>query len=51
MSIKRDFSRMEGADRSGGRASHDILAQYMYSSGLTDDGEEILTVEFMSQAV
>uniref|UniRef100_A0A7S4C7H5 Uncharacterized protein n=1 Tax=Eutreptiella gymnastica TaxID=73025 RepID=A0A7S4C7H5_9EUGL len=50
VSIKRDFSRMEGADRSGGRASHDILAQYMYSSGLTDDGEEILTVEFMSQA-
>eukprot|EP01006_Ploeotia_vitrea_P017697 TRINITY_DN48933_c0_g1_i1.p1 TRINITY_DN48933_c0_g1~~TRINITY_DN48933_c0_g1_i1.p1 ORF type:complete len:978 (+),score=58.43 TRINITY_DN48933_c0_g1_i1:105-3038(+) len=50
-SIKREFSKpIRISDPSGnGKIEHDIVAQYMYAAGYTEDGEEIITVEFLQK--
>eukprot|EP01012_Entosiphon_sulcatum_P016701 TRINITY_DN215_c0_g2_i8.p1 TRINITY_DN215_c0_g2~~TRINITY_DN215_c0_g2_i8.p1 ORF type:complete len:762 (+),score=101.83 TRINITY_DN215_c0_g2_i8:55-2340(+) len=49
MAIKREFSRLTriyDGSRAGEEVT-DIVAQYMYVSGYTAEGEEIVTVEFL----
>ncbi len=48
--IRREFSKSLHLEKLMGRPV-DIVAQYTFRSGHTAAGEEVLTVEFLSEAV